>query len=156
MMSGGLGYVFMGVPIIVGGFIMFFISVAIYWGFAKLILHSPISYKGAMIAYSLPALLSIGGMIVSTILTLLFSTMYVDTSLSSFLQLDSGYLKSYFSAIDPIKIGGAYLTGIGMAKLSYSENTNSYIALSVGLLFGFYFLIGTLSLLFPEFAAFGM
>lgn len=156
MMSGPLGYVFMGIPIFIGGFIMFFIAAGIYLLLAKLILKSPMDYKGMMIAYSLPALLPVAGMVVSTIITLLFSTMYNDTSLASFLGIDKGPEKHFLSILDPVKIFSCYLTGVGMAKLSNSEDKNKYVILSIGILVGFYVFLGTLSLAFPGLQNFGM
>ncbi len=154
MMSGPIGYVFIVVPIFIGGFIMFFIATGIYLLLAKLILKSPVTYKGMMITYSLPALLGIGGMVITTILTLVMSQMINDTSLASFLTV-KGPLKSYLSIVDPIKLWSAYITGIGLAKLSNSSDTNKYIAFSIGVLVAFYLVLGTLSLVFPGLQAYG-
>ncbi len=156
MMSGPIGYVFIGVPIFIGGFIIFFISSGIYLLLAKLILKSPMNYKGIMIIYALPALISVGGMVISTIATLVMSQMINDTSLASFLQIDKGPLKSYLAVVDPLKLWAAYISGIGMAKLSNSENTNKYIAFSIGVLVAFYVILGTLSLAFPGLQNFGL
>ncbi len=155
MMSGPIGYVFIVVPIFIGGFIMFFIASGIYLLLAKLILKSPITYKGMMITYSLPALLAVGGMVISTIATLVLSQMINDTSLASFIPV-KGAMKSYLSIVDPIKIWSAYLTGIGLAKLSNSNDTNKYVAFSIGVLVAFYLILGTLSLAFPGLAAYGL
>ncbi len=155
MMSGPIGYVFIGVPVFIGGFLIFFISSGIYLLFAKLLLKSPITYKGIMITYSLPALLAIGGMVVSTILTLVLSQMINDTSVASFTGIDKGPMKSYLSILDPVKLWAAYLSGIGMAKLSKSEDTNKYVIFSIGLLVAFYVIIGSLGFVFPGLQKFG-
>ena len=156
MMSGPLGYVFMGIPIFIGGFIMFFIATAIYLALAKLILHSPINYKGMMVAYSLPALIPLAGMVITTIHTLLLSTIYANTSLATFLGIEKGPEKSFLAILDPIKLFSCYLTGIGMAKLSNSEETNKYVIFSIGVLVAFYLILGSLSMAFPGLQSFGL
>lgn len=155
MMSGPLGYVFTGLPIFIGGFIMFFIAAGIYLAFAKLILHSPITYKGMMIAYALPSLVSIGGMVISTIVTMLLSQMIADTSVASMLGYEKGPLKSVLSLLDPIKLWSCYLTGVGMAKISQSDNVNKYVIFSVSMLVAFYLIIAVLGLVFPGLQNFG-
>ncbi|MBK7867892.1 MAG: YIP1 family protein [Ignavibacteriales bacterium] len=155
MMSGPLGYVFTGLPIFIGGFIMFFIAAGIYLLFAKLFLHSPITYKGMMIAYALPSLVGIGGMVITTILTMLLSKMIADTSVASLLGYEKGPLKSVLAILDPIKLWSCYLTGVGMAKISNSDNVNKYVIYSISMLVAFYLVIALLGLVFPGLQNFG-
>jgi hypothetical protein len=156
MMSGPLGYVFTGLPIFIGGFIMFFIAAGIYLIFAKLFLQSPITYKGMMIAYALPSLVAIGGMVISTILTMLLSKMIADTSVASLMGYEKGPLKSVLAILDPIKLWGCYLTGVGMAKISNSDDTNKYVIYSISMLVGFYLILALLGLVFPGLQNFGL
>ncbi len=156
MMSGPLGYVFTGLPIFIGGFIMFFIAAGIYLLFAKMFLHSPITYKGMMIAYALPALVPLGGMVITTILTMLMSKMIADTSVASLLGYESGPLKSVLSILDPIKLWSCYLTGVGMAKISNSDNINKYVIYSISMLVAFYLVIALLGMIFPGLQNFGV
>jgi hypothetical protein len=156
VMSGPLGYVFMAIPILIGGVIMFFISVSIFWGLAYLIFKQRITFTGMLIAYSLPSLVPLLGMVITTILTLYFSQMIADTSLATALGFEKGPLKSILAIIDPIKLWGCYLTGIGMAKLSKSNDTTKYIVFSVGLFATFYLIIALLGFIFPGLANFGV
>ncbi|MBK6679607.1 MAG: hypothetical protein IPG53_06035 [Ignavibacteriales bacterium] len=132
-----------------------FIAAGIYLLFAKLFLHSPITYKGMMIAYALPSLVGIGGMVITTILTMLLSKMIADTSVASLLGYEKGPLKSVLAILDPIKLWSCYLTGVGMAKISNSDNVNKYVIYSISMLVAFYLVIALLGLVFPGLQNFG-
>ena len=108
-----------------------------------------------MIAYALPSLVALGGMVITTILTMLLSKMIADTSVASLLGYEKGPLKSVLAILDPIKLWSCYLTGVGMAKISNSDNVNKYVIYSISMLVAFCLVIALLGLVFPGLQNFG-
>ena len=141
---------------IIGGsiasFFMFFVIVTFYFILAKFALKGDGSYKGAMVATSFPAFITLVQMILLIIVSFAFGTHVKSFSLTTLLDLDIKTFAGFIlSKIDPFTIFSFTVTGIAFAKLFKSEDVKKYVFAIIGSWLGFSLLIFALSKSIPFF-----
>ena len=140
--SGSIGTIIQTVSIFIGGFIIFLITSGIFFLFAKFLLKGEGTYTGTLVANGLSAYIGIITVILAAICSLVFSRMFNDVSLASFLNTDKSTIMGFiFGKIDIISIWAYVVFSIGLAKMFKSASTGKYY----GLVFGLW-IIGTLIL----------
>ncbi|GAB6282388.1 MAG: hypothetical protein STSR0008_11330 [Ignavibacterium sp.] len=138
------------ISIFVMGFIFFLIVCGVYFIFAKLIFKDNGTYSGVLVASGITSYIGILQIIVVTILSLLFSKFYQDTSLTSFLSIERTTLAGVLlSKLDPFSIWTYSITSIGIAKMFKSNNLLKYFILIFGLWIGWSLIVYLLGNILP-------
>lgn len=141
---------FQTISIFVIGFIFFLIVCGVYFIFAKFIFKDNGTYSGVLVASGLTSYIGILQIIVVTILSLLFSKFFQDTSLTSFLSIERTTLVGILlSKIDPFSIWAYSITSIGIAKMFKSNNLLKYFILIFGLWIGWGLIVFLLGNILP-------
>jgi hypothetical protein len=141
---------FQTISIFVIGFIFFLIVCGVYFIFAKFVLKDNGTYSGVLVASGLTSYIGILQIIVVTILSLLFSKFFQDTSLTSFLSIERTTLAGVLlSKIDPFSIWAYSITSIGIAKMFKSNNLLKYFILIFGLWIGWGLIVYLLGNILP-------
>ncbi len=138
------------ISIFVMGFIFFFIVCAVYFLFAKFIFKDQGTYSGVLVASGLSSYIGIVQIIIVTILSLLFSKFFQDTSLTSFLLIERNTLAGVLlSKIDPFTIWSYSIASIGISKMFKSNNLVKYFILIFGLWIGWSLIVYLLGNILP-------
>lgn len=141
---------FQTISIFVIGFIFFLIVCGVYFIFAKFVFKDNGTYSGVLVASGLTSYIGILQIIVVTILSLLFSKFFQDTSLTSFLSIERTTLAGVLlSKIDPFSIWAYSITSIGIAKMFKSNNLLKYFILIFGLWIGWGLIVYLLGNILP-------
>lgn len=141
---------FQTISIFVIGFIFFLIVCGVYFIFAKFVFKDNGTYSGVLVASGLTSYIGILQIIVVTILSLLFSKFFQDTSLTSFLSIERTTLAGVLlSKIDPFSLWAYSITSIGIAKMFKSNNLLKYFILIFGLWIGWGLIVYLLGNILP-------
>ena len=141
---------FQTISIFVMGFIFFLIVCGVYFIFAKFVFKDNGTYSGVLVASGITSYIGILQIIVVTILSLLFSKFFQDTSLTSFLSIERTTLAGVLlSKIDPFSIWAYSITSIGIAKMFKSNNLLKYFILIFGLWIGWGLIVYLLGNILP-------
>lgn len=129
-MRGPMSWIFTVIPILLFGFIFFFIITGIYFLLIKFILKGEGTFTGALVANGLTAYINILQIVIAGIFTMLIGKIMMDTSVASFIGSDKNTITGWvLSKIDPISIWAYAILAIGFAKMNKSESTGKYYAL---------------------------
>jgi hypothetical protein len=140
-MSGPAGIVINITSSVIFGFMYFFIISGIYFLLIRFVLRGEGTYQQALVSNGLTSYISMIQVIITGILTFIFGKIISDTSVASFIEVESGTLLRFFLAkIDPIAIWAYSVLAIGLAKLNKAENARPYFIL----VFAVWFLGGLL------------
>jgi Yip1 domain len=130
---GGISLVFQIIGIFIVIFVIFFIMAGIYFLLAKFALKGEGSYSSVMVASGLSAYIGILGVIVITIISLLMSKLFMDSSLASFMNSDKSTIAGWiFAKLDLFTIWSFIVFAIGLAKMFKSTSTQKYYILVFG------------------------
>jgi len=134
----------------VGIFIMFFIVSGVFFLFAKFALKGDGTYQHAMTAYGLPMYVFSIQWILIVIIGLTVGKMYLDTSVTSFMDLDkSTFVGFILSKLDLFSIWFYWLIAVAFAKLFKSDQLTKYVVMVFGVWLGFSVLFYWLGLVVP-------
>ncbi len=148
--SGSIGIIIQTVSIFIVGFIIFFITTGIFYLFARFMLKGDGTFTSALVANGLSAYIGIITVILAAILSLVFSRMFNDVSLASFMNADKTTFMGFVLAkIDVITIWAYIVFSIGLAKMFKSATTGKYYGLVFGVWIIGTFIIFLLSKTFP-------
>jgi len=122
-----VAYVLMSVSILIGGFIVFFIIVSLYFLLSKFALKGNGGYTSALVANGLPAYISVIQIVLASILSLAFERLINDVSIASIANMDKSTIAGWFFAkADPFSIWVYSVLSIGLAKMFRSDSYTKY------------------------------
>jgi hypothetical protein len=130
---GVTGKIIQVVSIIVMGFIFFFISSGVYFLLARFALKGEGSYVSAMVANGMTAYISVIGVIIAAILSLLLGRLLSDVSIASLANLDKSSFGGFLlGKIDIINLWALVVFSIGLAKMFKSSSVGKYYGIVFG------------------------
>lgn len=122
-----VAYIIMTFTILIGGFIVFFLIVLIYFLLSKFALKGNGGYTSALVANGLPAYITIIQIVIAAILSLAFERLINDVSVASLANMDKSTIAGwFFGKIDPISIWVYSVLSIGLAKMFRSDSIKKY------------------------------
>lgn len=155
--GGTMQLVFGAVGAFIMVFLMFFIISGVFLLVAKFALGGDGDYKASMLAYGMPQYIVVIQIILMIVSAMLFSKMFQDTSLGSYMGIEKeGILGWFMHKLDPISIWFYSVVGIAYSKMFKSANTMKYIITILGLWIGFSLLMHFLVEAIPFLKWFGM
>ncbi|MGE5429910.1 MAG: YIP1 family protein [Syntrophomonadaceae bacterium] len=132
--SGGTGTILQAISTIFAIFIMFFIVTGIYFLFSRFALKGEGTFLSALAANGMSYYISIIGMILMVLASLLMRKFLMGTSAGAFMGME----KTTFTGVlmyklDVIGIWGLAVTSIGLAKMFKSKSMGKYFAVVFGI-----------------------
>jgi hypothetical protein len=155
--GGSMQLIFGSIGAFIMVFLMFFIVAGVFLLLAKFALGGTGDYKSSMLAYGLPHYISVIQVIIMIVSAILFSKMFQDTSLGSYMGMEQdGILGWLMHKLDPFSIWFYAVVGIAYAKMFKSDNTMKYVVAILGMWIGFSLLMHFVAKAVPFLKWFGM
>jgi hypothetical protein len=124
-----VGYVFQGIVVAVGGFLVFFVASAVYFLVARYALRGEGGYPEALVANAQTAYILMIQAVVAGLLSVALGRNLDGVSVAALLNLETASaVRWLLSLLDPFSIWAYAVLGVGLAKLFKSEETNKYVA----------------------------
>lgn len=136
--GGGAQMIFSVIAIVVMVFVMFFIVSAVFLLAAKYGMKGEGNYSMSMVAYGLPAYISVLQVIIMVIAGLAMNKLLTGTSVASFMDMNANESIAglLLSKVDPLSIWFYAVASIGYAKL-FKTSVGKSMAWIFGLWIGF-------------------
>ena len=155
--GGSMQLVFGAIGAIIFIFLSFFIISGVFLLLVKLGLGGTGDYKASMLSYGMPAYISVIQIIIMIVSAIVFSKMFQDTSIGSYMGMEQeGIVGWFMHKLDPFSIWFYAVVGIAYAKMFKSDNTMKYILAIIGMWLGFSLLMHFAAEAFPLLKQFGM